>query len=66
MSTGPTKAGIGCCGSPTERLIGGFPGARPAISSVSRTKGERDSSAGAVGLKGARWAIVIDMRIQVS
>ena len=43
----PDEGGIGCCGSPTERLIGGLPGSMPAISSVSRTNGERLSAAGA-------------------
>jgi DNA polymerase-1 len=46
--------GIACCGSPTDRLIGGLPGAMPAISSVKRTKGERDSTAGAVEEEGSR------------
>src|SRR4029434_2104577 len=61
-SVGPTKAGIGCCGSPTERLIGGLPGSMPAINSVSRTKGERESTAGADEEAGSRWAVIMDMR----
>src|SRR5213075_2013104 len=37
----PTNGGIGCCGSPTVRLIGGLPGSCPGSSSVSRMNGER-------------------------
>ncbi len=41
--------------------MGGLPGAMSAISSVSRTKGEREATAGAVGAEGARWAVIRDM-----
>ncbi len=58
---GPTKDGIGCCGSPTDRLMAGLPGAMPAISSVSRTNGERASTAGAGMVEGSRWAVIMDM-----
>ena len=44
---GRRRIGIGCCGSPTERLMAGLPGSMSAISSVSRTNGERLSTAGA-------------------
>src|SRR5438270_382863 len=37
--TAPTNGGIGCCGSPTERLIAGLPGAMSANCSASRTTG---------------------------
>ena len=60
---GPTKDGIGCCGSPTDRLMAGLPGSMPAISSVSRTKGERPSTAGAGMLEGSRWAVIMGMRL---
>ncbi len=43
-STGPTKGGTGCCGSPTAMLIGGWPGFTSANSSASRTNGERVST----------------------
>ena len=36
----------------------------PAISSVSRTNGERPSTAGAVGEEGSRWAVIMGMRLQ--
>ena len=38
---GPTNGGIGCCGSPTARLIGGLPGGVSPMSSRARTKGDR-------------------------
>ena len=60
--TGPTNGGIGCCGSPTDRLIAGLPGAMPAMSSVSRTNGERLSTvfatAWALGEELSRWAVM--------
>src|SRR5262249_60697422 len=63
-SAGPTKSGIECCGSPTDKLMGGLPGSMPAMSSVNRTKGERESTAGAVDEVGSRWAVIMDMQIQ--
>src|SRR6185312_4239570 len=56
--SGPTKDGIGCCGSPTDKLITGLPGLMSAISSVSRTNGDRPP-AGAAGLAGSRRVVVI-------
>src|SRR5690349_4808850 len=53
----PTNFGIGCCGSPTDRLIGGLPGLMSAIRSVSRTKGERLVAGVAGGVCGAAEAI---------
>src|SRR5215813_15401151 len=47
--TGPTKGGIGCCGSPTERLMARWPGFTSANSSASRTNGERVSTRGGGG-----------------
>ena len=58
------KGGTGCCGSPTDRLMAGLPGLISAISSVSRTKGERESTAGAVDETGSRLAVIMDMRLQ--
>ncbi len=52
-----------CCGSPTDRLMAGLPGAMPAISSVSRTNGERPSTAGAGMLEGSRWAVIMGMAV---
>src|SRR5215471_15638917 len=60
-STGPTKEGIGCCGSPTERLITGLPGFRLPMSSARRTNGERASAARAVDAAASRSAFVMDM-----
>jgi hypothetical protein len=39
-----------------------LPGSMPAISSVNRTKGDRESTAGAVEEAGSRWAVVMGMR----
>src|SRR6185312_4813784 len=64
-STGPTKAGTGCCGSPTDRLIGGLPGDSPAMSSVRRTKGERESTAGAGVWLGSREAVMVGIAVHI-
>src|SRR3569833_223708 len=62
-STGATKSGTACCGSPTERLIGGLPGWMPAMRSDRRTKGERESTAGAGVCDGSRWAVMVGMAV---
>src|SRR3569832_1245945 len=62
-STGATKSGTACCGSPTERLIGGLPGWMPAMRSDRRTKGERESTAGAGDWDGSRWAVMVGMAV---
>ena len=55
-STGPTNDGTPCCGSPTARLIAGFPAGVSPKSSRSRTNGERMASArvGDGGVTGVR------------
>src|SRR4051812_45767492 len=42
-STGPTKFGTGCCGSPKDSVINGLAGWYGASSSVVRINGERSA-----------------------
>src|SRR5262245_63022581 len=44
--------------------MAGLPGSMPAIRSVSRTKGERDSTAGGVNEAGSLLAVIMAMRLQ--
>src|SRR5438874_5817060 len=60
-STGPTKSGTGCCGSPNDSVIKSLAGWYGAKSSVSRANGERSFS-GLPAPSGARDEAVIAIR----
>ena len=62
---GPTKSGMACCGSPTDRLMTGLPGSMPAMRSVRRTKGERLFSAAALVELISRWAVIMGTDLSI-
>jgi len=59
--TGPMNDGIACCGSPTARLIAGWPGRVSPSSSRSRTNGDRPMSGRAAEAGVTRSAAVMNI-----